>query len=186
MKGIEYVDTFNFNPHKWMLVNFDCSALWFKDKQWMEDTYNLDAIYLRQSLSTPMPSLRNCSIPFGRRFRSLKLWFVLRIFGVEYLQSYIRNQINYAKKFESKCLNDSRFEIIQEVLMGLVCFRLKEGNIKNEILLEKIYKRGNIFLVPGYAKEKLFLRFAIGSNCIQSHDIDFIWDEISNAADEIL
>ena len=98
----------------------------------------------------------------GRRFRALKLWFVLRLYGVENLQKHIRTQIALAHEFEEFLKNDrkKRFEIVAEVVMGLVCFRLKEStNELNEKLLMRINSRGKIHLVPSKIKDTYFIRY---------------------------
>lgn len=125
MKGIERADSFNFNPHKWMLINFDCSAMWLKDPTWVINAFNVDPLYLKHDMQGSAPDYRHWQIPLGRRFRALKLWFVLRLYGVENLQKFIRGHVAQAHEFEALLLSDSRFEIVAEVVMGLVCFRLK-------------------------------------------------------------
>lgn len=86
MKGIETAESFNFNPHKWLLVNFDCSAMWLKDPNWVVNAFNVDPLYLKHDQQGSAPDYRHWQIPLGRRFRALKLWFVLRLYGVENLQ----------------------------------------------------------------------------------------------------
>jgi aromatic-L-amino-acid decarboxylase len=90
LDGVEHADSFNFNPHKWLLVNFDCSALWIRNRSYLVDAFNVDPIYLKHEHQNVAPDFRHWQIPLGRRFRSLKLWFVLRLYGVNGLQSYIR------------------------------------------------------------------------------------------------
>jgi len=88
------------------------------------------------------PDYRHWQIPLGRRFRALKLWFVLRLYGLENLQAHIRKHISLAHYFENLVRKDDRFEITEEVIMGLVCFRMKGSNEINEVLLKKINGRG--------------------------------------------
>lgn len=185
LNGIENADSFNFNPYKWMLTNFDCCAMWLKEPNWIVDSYNVDQMYLKQSDHQPssaVPDYRQWQIPFGRRFRALKLWFVLRLYGVENLQAHIRRHCAFAKQFEILCRQDDRFEIIQEVQMGLVCFRLKGSNELNEALLKRINGRGNIHLVPSKIGDTYFLRLSIGSRFINADDIEYSWNEIKEAA----
>nr|CAH7741754.1 unnamed protein product [Callosobruchus chinensis] len=101
MAGVEKADSFNFNPHKWLLVNFDCSAMWLKDPSWLVNAFNVDPLYLKHEQQGSAPDYRHWQIPLGRRFRALKLWFVLRLYGVENLQAHIRKQIGLAHYFES-------------------------------------------------------------------------------------
>uniref|UniRef100_A0A1I8II82 Aromatic-L-amino-acid decarboxylase n=1 Tax=Macrostomum lignano TaxID=282301 RepID=A0A1I8II82_9PLAT len=121
----QLADSFNFNPGKWLQITFDCSALWLKDSSKVVNTFNVDPLYLQHEFSGLVPDYRHWQIPLGRRFRSLKIWFVLRSYGIEGLQSYIRKHIRLAKQFEELVTADDRFEIVEEVLFGLVCFRLK-------------------------------------------------------------
>ncbi|XP_014605654.1 PREDICTED: aromatic-L-amino-acid decarboxylase [Polistes canadensis] len=186
MKGIETADSFNFNPHKWLLVNFDCSAMWFKDPTFVINAFNVDPLYLKYEMQGSAPDYRHWQIPLGRRFRALKLWFVLRIYGVENLQKYIRTHVSLAHEFEAFVLSDSRFEIIAEVVLGLVCFRLKGSNDVNETLLKRINGAGKIHLVPSKINDVFFLRLAICSRITQSSDILYSWKEIKQRADEIL
>lgn len=186
MKGIEKADSFNFNPHKWMLVNFDCSTMWLKDPTWLVDAFNVDPLYLKHEQQGSAPDYRHWQIPLGRRFRALKLWFVLRLYGVENLQKHIRKQISLAHYFEKLVLSDDRFEITEEVVMGLVCFRLRGANEPNENLLKRINARGVIHLVPSKIRDVYFLRLAICSRLTGEKDIDISWKEVKEAADEIL
>ncbi|XP_033227289.1 aromatic-L-amino-acid decarboxylase [Belonocnema kinseyi] len=186
MKGVELADSFNFNPHKWMLVNFDCSPMWLKDPTYVINAFNVDPLYLKHDMQGSAPDYRHWQIPLGRRFRSLKLWFVLRLYGVENLQKHIRNHVSQAHEFESLVSADSRFEIVEDVILGLVCFRLKGSNDLNENLLKRINGSGNIHLVPSKIKDTYFLRLAICSRYSESKDIQYSWQEIKLRANEIL
>jgi aromatic-L-amino-acid decarboxylase len=186
MKGVETADSFNFNPHKWMLVNFDCSAMWLKDPNWVVNAFNVDPLYLKHDQQGSAPDYRHWQIPLGRRFRALKLWFVLRLYGVENLQTHIRRHIGFAKQFEDSCRSDERFEIVTKVQMGLVCFRLKGTNELNEQLLKRINGRGNIHLVPSKINDIYFLRMAVCSRFTEPKDMEYSWNEVSVAATEVL
>lgn len=186
LKGIERADSFNFNPHKWMLVNFDCSAMWLKDPTWLVNAFNVDPLYLKHDQQGSAPDYRHWQIPLGRRFRALKLWFVLRLHGIENIQTHIRKQIALAHRFEDFVRGDDRFEITAEVIMGLVCFRLKGSNERNEALLKRLNGRGVIHLVPSKIKDCYFLRLAICSRFTEPADIDLSWKEVRETAEEIL
>ncbi|VVC42125.1 Hypothetical protein CINCED_3A006683 [Cinara cedri] len=128
MAGVKYADSFDVNLHKWLLVNFDCSAMWVKNATHLVDAFNVDRIYLKhsyQSEDPQLPDYRHWQIPLGRRFRALKMWFVLRLYGVEGLQAHIKKQVYLAELFGKFVEQDARFEIVMPVTMGLVCFRLK-------------------------------------------------------------
>lgn len=178
LNGVEFSDSFNFNPHKWLLVGFDCSALWIKNRQYLVDSFNVDPLYLKHEHQNVAPDFRHWQIPLGRRFRSLKLWFVLRLYGIKNLQNYIIKHVDLAKYFETLVNGDARFEIIGEVIMGLVCFRVKGSNEMNETLLKKINEDGNIHMVPSKINDTFFIRFAICAPTAEICHCDYAWKVI--------
>uniref|UniRef100_A0A8C0B1M7 Aromatic-L-amino-acid decarboxylase n=1 Tax=Buteo japonicus TaxID=224669 RepID=A0A8C0B1M7_9AVES len=129
---------------------------------------------------------RHWQIPLGRRFRSLKLWFVLRMYGVTGLQEHVRKHVRLSHQFEHLVLQDGRFEICAEVVLGLVCFRLKGSNELNKALLKSINEAKKIHLVPCHLREKFVLRFAICSRTVESTHIKFAWQHISQLATDLL
>lgn len=185
MKGVEYSDSFNFNPHKWMLVNFDCSAMWVKDAKYLVEAFNVERIYLKDNHKGLAPEYRHWQISLGRRFRALKLWFVLRIYGVEGIQKHVRHQISLAQHFESLVKSDKRFELCTSS-MGLVCFRLKGDDILTQTLLEKIQQRKTIYLIAGHFLHKFVIRFAVCSRFTEKSDVDYAWQEILSQTEEIV
>ncbi|XP_058799208.1 aromatic-L-amino-acid decarboxylase-like [Phymastichus coffea] len=186
MSGVQYADSFNFNPHKWLLVNFDCSAMWVKDSRYLTEAFNVERIYLANNKLGAAPDYRHWQIPLGRRFRALKLWFVLRLYGVEGLQNHIRRTIKLAKQFEEYVKNDDRFEIPVEVAMGLICFRLKGEDDLSQKLLDKLMARRKIYVIPGGYRDKFVIRFVVCSRFTIQEDIEFAWNEISSQASEVL
>lgn len=184
MNGLEHADSFNFNPHKWMLVNYDCSALWLKDARWIVNCFNVDRIYLKVNKLPSIPEYRHWQIALGRRFKSLKLWFVLRIYGVEGIQNYIRQHVALAKYFEKLVKTDSRFEIVASN-MGLVCFKMENDNWTQRVL-ETIVEKGNIYLIGGELNGAKNIRFSICSRFTEKKDVDFGWSEIVKAADSAI
>ncbi|XP_004630583.1 aromatic-L-amino-acid decarboxylase [Octodon degus] len=188
LDGVEFADSFNFNPHKWLLVNFDCSAMWVKKRTDLIGAFKLDPVYLKHSHqdSGLITDYRHWQIPLGRRFRSLKLWFVFRMYGVKGLQAHIRKHVQLAHEFEALVLQDRRFEICVEVTLGLVCFRLKGSNQLNEMLLKRINSARKIHLVPCYLRDKFVLRFAICSREVASAHVQRAWQHIQELAGEVL
>ncbi|NXU02955.1 DDC decarboxylase, partial [Buphagus erythrorhynchus] len=184
----QFADSFNFNPHKWLLVNFDCSAMWVKKRSDLIGAFKLEPLYLQHhhQESGLVTDYRHWQIPLGRRFRSLKLWFVLRMYGVKGLQEHIRKHIRLSHQFEHLVLQDERFEICAEVVLGLVCFRLKGSNELNEALLKSINDAKKIHLVPCHLREKFVLRFAICSRTVESTHVKFAWQHISQLATDLL
>uniref|UniRef100_A0A8C9W7N2 Histidine decarboxylase n=1 Tax=Scleropages formosus TaxID=113540 RepID=A0A8C9W7N2_SCLFO len=125
LSGIEFADSFVFNPSKWMMVHFDCTAFWVKDKYKLQQTFTVDPVYLRHENSGAATDFMHWQIPLSRRFRSLKLWFVMRSFGMNNLQAHIRHGIEMAKLFESFVKADPNFEVPAQRHLGLVVFCLK-------------------------------------------------------------
>uniref|UniRef100_A0A8C6NLQ2 Aromatic-L-amino-acid decarboxylase n=1 Tax=Nothobranchius furzeri TaxID=105023 RepID=A0A8C6NLQ2_NOTFU len=172
LNGIEYADSFNFNPHKWLLINFDCSTMWVKKRTDIIGAFKMEPLYLKHENQ--------------ERFRSLKMWFVFRLYGLKGLQAHIRKQVALAKEFESLVQADNRFEICAEVILGLVCFRLKGSNELNQNLLKRITKSREIHLVPCQLSGRFVLRFAICARTTESRHIQRAWRHITQLAFELL
>ncbi|XP_048195532.1 aromatic-L-amino-acid decarboxylase [Perognathus longimembris pacificus] len=188
LNGVEFADSFNFNPHKWLLVNFDCSAMWVKKRTDLIGAFKLDPVYLTHSHqdSGLITDYRHWQIPLGRRFRSLKMWFVFRMYGVKGLQAYIRKHVQLAHEFESLLLQDPRFELCADVTLGLVCFRLKGPNQLSITLLQKIGSAKKIHLVPCHLGRKFVLRFAVCSRVVESVHVRQAWAHIQELAGLVL
>lgn len=184
MEGVQYADSFNFNPHKWMLVNFDCSAMWVKNSKYLVEAFSVDRIYLKHQYEDCAPDYRHWQIPLGRKFRSLKIWFVLRTYGVEGIRQHIRKQISLAKLFEDFVNEDDRFEVTTSC-MGLVCFRMKGDDSYTKTLLDKLNERKNIYVIPAKYRGKYIIRFVVCSRLSEKEDIEHAWKEITTAASQV-
>ncbi|XP_032905878.1 aromatic-L-amino-acid decarboxylase [Amblyraja radiata] len=184
LNGVEFSNSFNFNPHKWLLVNFDCSAMWVKKRSEIIGAFKMDPIYLKHDHqdSGLITDYRHWQIPLGRRFRSLKMWFVFRLYGVKGLQEFIRKHVALSHEFESLVRHDERFEIVGDVILGLVCFRIKGTNDLNEKLLKKINDARKIHIVPCQLRDKFVLRFAICGRTVESKHIQCAWQIIQESA----
>ena len=125
--GIELVDSYVFNPHKWMMVNFDCSAFYVADKAALTDALSIDPPYLRnaQSDAGNVIDYRNWQVPLGRRFRALKLWWVLRSYGASGIRQMVRHHVAMAQELAQRLSYDARFEIVAPHPFSLVCFRIR-------------------------------------------------------------
>ncbi|KAJ2847887.1 hypothetical protein IWW36_003620 [Coemansia brasiliensis] len=178
-RGIERADSFNFNPHKWMLTNFDCSALWVANAKYLVQSLSIHREYLpRVKNSTEfVKDYRDWQLPLGRRFRALKLWFVMRMYGASGIRAHIREHVRQAKWLEEQLVADGRFEIMAPVVFGLVVFRIKPGvfdastsslddivNSANAELVKCINSDGRVFLVGTKLRGVDVLRPAIGSS----------------------
>ncbi|KAM9645824.1 histidine decarboxylase [Trichechus inunguis] len=186
LKGIEYADSFTFNPSKWMMVHFDCTGFWVKDKYKLQQTFSVNPIYLRHANSGAATDFMHWQIPLSRRFRSIKLWFVIRSFGVKSLQAHVRHGTEMAKYFESLVRNDPFFEIPAKRHLGLVVFRLKGPNCLTESMLKEIARSGHLFLIPATIQDKLIIRFTVTSQFTTRDDILRDWNIIRDAATLIL
>ncbi|CAG9834131.1 unnamed protein product [Diabrotica balteata] len=185
LKGVEYIDSFNTNPNKWLLTNFDCSCLWVRCKYKLTSALAIDPLYLQHANSDEAIDYRHWGIPLSRRFRSLKLWFVIRNYGLSGLQNYIRNHIRLAKYFESLVRKNPKFEVVNDVRLGLVCFRLKAPDCDNKKLLANINDSGKLHMIPSMVKDKYIIRFCVVAEHATEADIDYAWRIIQEYSAEI-
>ncbi|MCX7834154.1 MAG: pyridoxal-dependent decarboxylase [Ignavibacteria bacterium] len=180
LDGIENADSFVFNPHKWLFTNFDCSAYFVKDIATLIRTFEIIPEYLRTTSDAFTNNYCDWGIQLGRRFRALKLWFVIRSYGVNGLKEKLRFHISLAKKFETILKQNEEFEILAPVVANLVCFRYKPKNISdeeslnriNELLLSKINQDGKIYLSHTKLNGKYTLRMVIGQTNVQETHIE--------------
>ena len=186
LKGIEYAMSFNTNPNKWLLTNFDCSTMWVRDHFKLTQAMTVDPIFLQHRHSGKAIDYRHWSIPLSRRFRALKLWFVIRNYGVNGLQNYIREHCRLAKRFEALVKTDERFEVCNIVRMGLVCFRVKSTNGFNQQLLSNINASGKLYMVPASVRGQFVIRFCVCAEDAKDSDIDYAWDVITHITSQLL
>lgn len=184
MKGVEYADSIDVNAHKWMLTNFDLSAMWLKDGYDLINTFDIQRIYLDDvKTSIKIPDFRHWQIPLGRKFRAIKLWSVLKIYGAEGIRSHIRNHISLAQYFAKLVRADERFVVEPEPSMGLVCFRLKGEDKTTKKLLENLTEKKEIYMVAGSYHERFIIRFVICSRLTTKEDVDYSWNKIKEETD---
>ncbi|KAJ8679591.1 hypothetical protein QAD02_015378 [Eretmocerus hayati] len=187
MAGIEYADSFNTNPNKWLLVSFDCSCMWVRDRVKLTSALAVDPLYLQHANSAESIDYRHWGIPLSRRFRALKLWFVIRSYGLSGLQTYIRRHIRLAQRFEAKLKKDKRFEMLNEVRVGLVCFRLRDSDDElNQELLASINASGKLHMIPARVRSRYALRFCVVHEHASDREIDWAADAIAELAGEVL
>jgi aromatic-L-amino-acid/L-tryptophan decarboxylase len=193
LKGAEFIDSLIFNPHKWMLTNFDCSAYFVRNPEHLIRTMSINPEYLKTGRDEQVNNYRDWGIQLGRRFRALKLWFVIRHYGVNGLKRMIRNHISYAQWFAG-CVNDSSgFELMAPVSASLVCFRWnnnrtpdKELDRINRLLLAKINETGEIYLTHTILSGHYTIRLSIGQRTTTKADIERAWEIIRSSANEAL
>ena len=186
-KGLEYAESYLFNPHKWMLTNFDCSCLFIKNRKHLISALSIMPEYLKTESSNEdkVIDYRDWQIPLGRRFRSLKLWAVIRYYGIDGLQNYIRSHIDLTQKFLSWVINDENFEVIAPAPLNLVCFRAKGSNKLNELLLRYINNSGEIFITHTKLNDLFTLRFCVGQTHTDIEHIKLAWKLIKDGLEKI-
>lgn len=217
LDGIERADSLCFNPHKWLLTNFDCDAFWAADRRSLTAALSIMPEYLRNQATDAgdVIDYRDWQIPLGRRFRALKLWFVIRHYGVDGLRAHIRAHVDLAAKFESWVRSDPRFEIAAPRTLNLVCFRLRspsspppaghvpepsraEGpsgaadiNALNKAMLDSVNATGRVYLshtvLPGRdGLDRYTLRMAIGATTTREPDLAEAWSLLRAHAQRLL
>lgn len=192
-KGMEYADTFVFNPHKWMFTNFDCSVYFVKDPSLLVRTFEILPEYLKTAESREVNNYRDWGIPLGRRFRALKLWFVIRSYGVSGLQDMIRNHLKWARELTELIESRSDFELLAPVPLNLICFRYRPEyvtdsaalNRLNERLLHAINRTGKVYLTHTKLSGEYALRFVASQTAVRRDDILRAWELIVATAEKL-
>jgi aromatic-L-amino-acid decarboxylase len=182
--GIELTDSYNFNPHKWMFTNFDCNCFWVADRKALIQTLSILPEYLRNQAteSGAVIDYRDWHIQLGRRFRSLKLWFVIRHYGIEGLRHHIRRHVELAQQFAKWVRDDDDFELAAPVPLNLICFRLKDGDAANQTIMDRLNRSGDLFLTHTKLNGKLTLRLCIGQTNTEAKHVERAWKRIREEA----
>jgi aromatic-L-amino-acid/L-tryptophan decarboxylase len=181
--GMETVDSFVFNPHKWMFTHFDCSAYFVKDTKALTNTFSILPEYLKTPEDQLVNNYRDWGIPLGRRFRALKLWFVMRSYGLQNMQQKIREHLKYGHWLANEVVNHPDFELIAPVSLNLVCFRWHPLGIDdedtllqlNQKLLQKLNDSGKILLTQTKLNGKFVIRFVAGQTHLKLEDVQLGW-----------
>lgn len=191
LAGVDHADSLVVNPHKWLLVNFDCSAYFVRDPAALLRAFAVSAEILRGTYDREAVNFRDWGVQLGRRFRALKLWFVIRTYGVEGLRSLIREHIRLGKLFASWVAADPDFEVIGEPRLATVCFRLVRGersevsedlDAANQELLRRINATGKIFLTGTRLKGRYLLRLALGHLTTTETHLREAWNLVKEVA----
>lgn len=180
--GLELADSYNFNPHKWLFTNFDCSALFVKNKADIINALSILPEYLKNAAteSGSVIDYRDWQVPLGRRFRALKLWFTLRHYGVEGLQHHIREHIRLAQEFAAWVNDSDDFEIVAPHPLNLVCFRHKGGEVVNQTLLNKLNDSGEMYLTHTKLNDEYVIRFCVGQAHTTEAHVKKAWELIQS------
>lgn len=201
LNGVEHADSFCFNPHKWLLVNFDCDCFWTRDRATLIEALSVTPEYLRNTAtdSGQVIDYRDWQIPLGRRFRALKLWFVLRHYGIQGLQAYIRRHVALAARLESLLAAMPHIELTAPRTCNLVCFALKARPDADQLaLMERLNATGRFYLthtalpVPaapdsagGSSRTRVTLRVAVGSPHTTEAHIDELAAAIAHHSNHV-
>ena len=193
LKGIDLADSFVFNPHKWLFTNFDCSAYFVKDSESLINTFKLVPEYLRSQIQEHVNDYSNWGIQLGRRFRALKLWFVIRSFGVNGLQEKVRHNIALANELKTRIEEHELFELLAPVEFGLVCFRIHPRGIEdsdilnrmNEQLLLAVNATGKVYITHTKLDGKYTLRMVTSQTNIERSHVEQAWNLLVKTAESI-
>jgi aromatic-L-amino-acid decarboxylase len=175
--GLELAKSYAFNPHKWMFTNFDCDCFFVSDKSVLIKTLSVLPEYLKNEATEngAVIDYRDWHLQLGRRFRALKLWFVIRHYGVEGLQYHIREHIRLAAEFSKWVKESADFELLSEPPFNLVCFRHKNDNAFNKKLIQSLNKSGKIYLTHTVLNGQFWLRMSIGQTQTELKHVQDAW-----------
>ncbi len=190
LDGIEVVDTFVFNPHKWMFTNFDCSAYFVRDREALIRTFEILPEYLKTREKQQVNNYRDWGIQLGRRFRALKLWFVIRSYGVEGIRMRVREHIRMGQELREAMQKEDDFEILAPVWCNVICFRYKPRaivdrdrlNALNMELMDRLNGTGKLYLTHTKLNGNTALRFVIGQTSVERRHVAAAWDIIRRSA----
>ncbi len=184
LKGAERAHSLVVNPHKWLFTPVDLSAFYTRRPDILRRAFSLNPEYLRASQDPRAINLMDYGIPLGRRFRSLKLWFLMRYFGRERMQEILRSHIAWAKRLEQLIRRDPRFEVVAPVPFSVVCFRFQGTDDDNRALLESVNATREVFLSHTVLNGKIVLRVAIGNLQTTWDDVQRAWELLQEKAPE--
>jgi aromatic-L-amino-acid decarboxylase len=182
--GAERADSYTFNPHKWLFTNFDCNVLWVADRGPLIDTLSTLPPYLRNAASESgeVIDYRDWHVPLGRRFRALKLWWVLRSYGASGLRHHLREHVALARELGRRVDEHARLERVAPVSFALVCFRHREGNAATDALTGAINSQPTLYVTQSEIGDTRFIRVAVGQTHTTADDLERLWSAIAGAA----
>ena len=180
--GIERADSLVVNPHKWLLTPISLSAFYTRRPEILRRAFSLVPEYLHTQDDPRAHNLMDYGVPLGHRFRSLKLWYVLRYFGLERLQAMLRSHMEWARRLAAFIDRHPNFERVAPVPFSVVCFRYSGSDEENKKILEKINDTGRAFLSHTVLNGRVVIRFAIGNLATRWEDVQEVWDAIQEGA----
>ncbi|HYO38944.1 MAG TPA: pyridoxal-dependent decarboxylase [Nocardioidaceae bacterium] len=182
--GLELVDSYTFNAHKWMFTNFDCSAFWVADRRRLVETLSVLPPYLRDAASESgeVVDYRDWHVPLGRRFRALKLMFVLRSYGAEGIRHHLRAHMHLAGELADRISGSPRLTLVAPVPFALVCFRHTDGDAPTAAVVEAVNRTGRFLVTPSVLPDGTsYVRVSIGQTGTEQRHVDGLWQAISAA-----
>ncbi|MEP6661763.1 MAG: pyridoxal-dependent decarboxylase [Acidimicrobiales bacterium] len=180
--GVEHADSYCTNAHKWMGVNFDCTLFYVADRGPLLDALSILPPFLRTAQTGSVIDYRDWQVPLGRRFRALKLWFVLRCDGVEAIAAMVRDHIAWTEELSAAMAGDDRFEIVAPVALSLLVFRLRGGDEATAALIGAVKASGRADLTQTIAGGKLAVRVSIGSRLTERRHVQALWELLQEFA----
>ncbi len=186
MDGVELADSFVVNPHKWMFTPIDCSLFYTSRPDVFRRALALTPEYLKTAQDNIAVNLMEYGVPLGRRFRSLKLWFVMRYFGHQRMAAIIRSHIEWTREMASWIEADPRFELSAPAPLALVCFRMKGSDDLNRQLMDRINASGIAFLSHTVLNGRFVMRMSIGNVQTLRSDVELVWRTIQTEADALV
>jgi aromatic-L-amino-acid decarboxylase len=183
-RGLELADSYCFNPHKWMFTNFDCDCFYVADRKRLIDALSILPEYLRNkaSESGAVIDYRDWQVSLGRRFRALKLWFVIRHYGLEGLRHHVRRHVQIAQDFAAWVQADPRFELVVPPPLNLVCFRVRGKDGANQLLMDRLNRSGDLYLTHTRLNDRLALRLCVGQSNTELRHVQRAWQRIQEEA----
>lgn len=177
-EGCERAQSLIMNPHKWFFTPVDLSVLYTSRPEVLRETFTLVPEFLRSAENPRTVNLMEYAIPLGRRFRALKLWFIMRYYGRDKIVAMIEEHIAWAQELAEQISADPDFELCAPTLFSLVCFRKKASDAENEAIMERINRDGEIFLSHTVLNGKFVIRLAIGNMGTTHAHVQRAWELI--------
>ncbi|MGH6912763.1 MAG: pyridoxal phosphate-dependent decarboxylase family protein, partial [Geminicoccales bacterium] len=190
IRGIEQADSFVLNPHKWLLTNFDCSAHFVRDPKALIRTLSVLPTYLQSREAGQVIDYRDWGVPLGRRFRALKLWFVIRSYGLERLRTMLRDHLAWCAELALLIRAEPDFELTSGPSLALLSFRYRPRGIEgdaaldrlNEHLLNALNDDGRLYLTQNRLRGRYVIRFAIGQTSTRREHVLCAFEVIKETA----
>lgn len=185
-RGLELADSYCFNPHKWMLTNFDCDCFYVADREALVRALSILPEYLKNTATEAgqVIDYRDWQVPLGRRFRALKLWMVVRYYGLEGLRAHVRRHVEWTARLREKIDANPQFEALAPSPLNLVCFRHIEGDERTAAILADVNRSGEMYLTHTRIEGQYALRMAIGATRTEWRHVEAAWETLARAGQQ--